>query len=364
MQEYAIVTLNTSRIGTNVFNTTSSTDSDSNIFESIWDNVTNSIESSLNDKINSFAQDLGLHDFYSAHLLDYCSGYYTPTDLPNATVSKSDIDQNITYCSNRTSFFRFNPTTALEQELNKTGLNITLENLHWPEAVNDGVHALRVAQKAAFLLYCIAAGLLLLATFASLVSFFFNGRLSAFVDISLWFLAFLAIALASAITTAVAVKASSVINKHGKDIGVQAQRGNKFMALTWVATALAFLNVFVWVFECLRGRRREKYVGPYFQCSVFALTHIWKQKKLLPRHLGYICSLPLSLIFHKTQNSEIELEETQDEPTELDDGKRLYEEIKSINLALESGGMDKETREMLMEAIRDRIRGEARRRIH
>ncbi|THX68045.1 integral membrane protein-like protein [Aureobasidium pullulans] len=162
MQEYAIVTLNTSRIGTNVFNTTSSTDSDSNIFESIWDNVTNSIESSLNDKINSFAQDLGLHDFYSAHLLDYCSGYYTPTDLPNATFSKSDIDQNITYCSNRTSFFRFNPTTALEQELNKTGLNITLEDLHWPEAVNDGVHALRVAQKAAFLLYCIAAGLLLL----------------------------------------------------------------------------------------------------------------------------------------------------------------------------------------------------------
>ncbi|TIA28343.1 integral membrane protein-like protein, partial [Aureobasidium pullulans] len=209
MQEYAIVALNTSRIGTNVFNTTSSTDSDSNIFESIWDNVTNSIESSLNDKINSFAQDLGLHDFYSAHLLDYCSGYYTPTDLPNATVSKSDIDQNITYCSNRTSFFRFNPTTALEQELNKTGLNITLEDLHWPEAVNDSVHALRVAQKAAFLLYCIAAGLLLLATFASLVSFFFNGRLSAFVDISLWFLAFLAIALASAITTAVAVRASS-----------------------------------------------------------------------------------------------------------------------------------------------------------
>ncbi|THX06281.1 integral membrane protein-like protein [Aureobasidium pullulans] len=318
MQEYAIVTLNTSRIGTNVFNTTSSTDSDSNIFESIWDNVTNSIESSLNDKINSFAQDLGLHDFYSAHLLDYCSGYYTPTDLPNATFSKSDIDQNITYCSNRTSFFRFNPTTALEQELNKTGLNITLEDLHWPEAVNDGVHALRVAQKAAFLLYCIAAGLLLLATFASLVSFFFNGRLSAFVDISLWFLAFLAIALASAITTAVAVKASSVINKH----------------------------------------------GPYFQCSVFALTHIWKQKKLLPRHLGYICSLSLSLIVHKIQNSEIELEETQDEPTESDDGKKLYEEIKPINLALESGGMDKETREMLMEAICDRIRGEARRRIH
>lgn len=104
--------------------------------------------------------------------------------------------------------------------------------------------------------------------------------------------------------------------------------------------------------------------GPYFQCSVFALTHIWKQKKLLPRHLGYICSLSLSLIFHKTQNSQIELEETQDEPTESGDGKKLYEEIQPINLVLASDGMDKETREMSMEAICDRITGGARRRIY
>lgn len=92
--------------------------------------------------------------------------------------------------------------------------------------------------------------------------------------------------------------------------------------------------------------------------------HIWKQKKLLPRHLGYICSLSLSLIFHKTQNSEIELEKTQDEPTESDDGKKLYEEIKSINLALASDGMDKETREMLMETIYDSIEVRPRRGIH
>ena len=91
-----------------------------------------------------------------------------------------------------------------------------------------------------------------------------HGRLSAFIDILLWSLAFFAQLLASAITTAVAVKASNVVNKHGKEIGVAAHRGGKFMALTWVATGLCALNVFVWVFECLRGRRRanrESYVG-------------------------------------------------------------------------------------------------------
>jgi hypothetical protein len=263
-QDYSIITLNTSRIGTNVFNTTSSTSSDSNIFESIWDNVTNSIESSLNTDINSFAKSLGLHDFYSAHLLDYCEGYYTPSSLPNATLSKSDIGMNVTNCSNRTSFFHFDPSTALQRELNKTGTGVTLEELHWPSAVEKGIHTLRIAQKAAFLLYCIAAGLIILAIIFSLFSFFVHGRLSAFIDILLWSLAFFASVLASGITTAVAVKAAKVVNEHGKAIGVQANRGGRFMALTWVASGLCALNVFVWVFECLRGRRRanrESYVA-------------------------------------------------------------------------------------------------------
>jgi hypothetical protein len=199
---------------------------------------------------------LGLHDFYSAHLLDYCEGYYTPTSLPNATVSRGDIGQNITACSNRTSFFHFDPTAALQRELNKTGTGVTLEELHWPAAVDTGIHTLRLAQKAAFLLYCISAGLIILAVLFSAFSSFVHGRLSAFIDILLWSLAFLATLLASAITTAVAVKASNVVNKHGKDIGVSASRGGKFMVLTWVATGLCGINVFVWVFECLRGRRR------------------------------------------------------------------------------------------------------------
>jgi hypothetical protein len=131
-----------------------------------------------------------------------------------------------------------------------------LEELHWPTAVDSGIHTLRLAQKAAFLLYCISAGLIILAILFSFVSFFVHGRLLAFIDILLWTLAFFATLLASAITTAVAVKASSVVNKHGKEIGVAASRGGRFMALTWVAVGLCGVNVFVWVFECLRGRRR------------------------------------------------------------------------------------------------------------
>ncbi|KAG9936736.1 hypothetical protein KCV05_g1338, partial [Aureobasidium melanogenum] len=115
MQDYSIVTLNTSRIGTNIFNaTTGSSDSDSNIFESIWDNLPSSIDSSLNSDIKSLAQELGVHDFYSAHLLNYCEGYYTPSSIPNTTATKPSIRQNVTYCSTRTSFFHLDPTTAFQ----------------------------------------------------------------------------------------------------------------------------------------------------------------------------------------------------------------------------------------------------------
>ncbi|KAG9639457.1 hypothetical protein KCU95_g12382, partial [Aureobasidium melanogenum] len=110
--------LNTSRIGTHVFNTTfGSSDSDSNIFSSIWDNLTSSIRSSLDSDIKALAQELGVHDFYSAHLLNYCEGYYTPSSIPNTTATKPSIRQNVTYCSNRTSFFHLDPTTALQTKL-------------------------------------------------------------------------------------------------------------------------------------------------------------------------------------------------------------------------------------------------------
>lgn len=199
-----------------------------------------------------------MHDFYSVHLLDYCEGFYTPTSLPNATVSKKEIKQNVTGCSNRTAGFQFDPEAALQRELNKSHTGITLQDLHWPKQVNQGIHTLRIAQKAAFVLYCIADALILVASLISLLSFFVHGRVFAVVDILLWTLAFLASLLASAITTAVATKARNVVNKYGKGFGVEASRGGRFMALSWVATALCFWNVLVWVFECLRGRRRER----------------------------------------------------------------------------------------------------------
>lgn len=259
MEDYAIVTLNTSQIGQSLLNASESTTS-SNPFGNLINNITNNIDGKINAELGSLARQIGVHDWYSVHILDFCEGYYTPTSVSNATVSSSDIDKNITHCSNKTAFFHFNPTHTLQNELNKSGVSLNLtKDLDWPtKDIDKGVSALRVAQKAAFILYCIAAGLLLLAALASIAGIFLTGRLFALVNIFLSALAFLAILLASAITTVVAGKAAHVINKYGKAVGVSANKGNRFLVLTWVAMGLAGVNVLVWTWECVLGRRRHR----------------------------------------------------------------------------------------------------------
>jgi len=194
------------------------------------------------------------------HILDFCEGYYTPGPVPNTTLPRSQIHRNVTSCSNRTAMYSFDPRTTLQQELNASGHgNVALSDLNWPSDVDRGLHALVIAQKATFVLYCVAIALIGVATLLALASLFAEGRLSAFVNVLVDWLAFLAIGLASAIATAVAVKAVDVINKYGDHIGAQASTGSKFLVLTWVATAVMLVASIVWCFECIVGRKE---VGP------------------------------------------------------------------------------------------------------
>ncbi|KAK5130453.1 hypothetical protein LTR08_002017 [Meristemomyces frigidus] len=259
MEEYALVTLNTSQFGSTLFNTS---ESSTNPFLSLLDNATNSIESSLNADLASVAQDLGLHDFYSAHILNYCEGYYTPGPVPNATLSKHDIHRNITACSNKTAGYTFDPRATLAHELNTStnGLagKLNLTDLNWPAEIDKGLHALRIASIAMFALYCVGIAFIALALLLALASIFFQGRLSSFVNVLVDCLAFLAIGLASAIATAIAVKAADVINSYGKDVGISAQKGSRFLVLTWVATALMLGASLTWCAECVAGRGAKR----------------------------------------------------------------------------------------------------------
>lgn len=165
--------LNTSMIGHMALTPSSSSSS------SLLSSLENDLKGGINKLAGDIAKELGLHDFYSWHILDYCEGYYTPSAIVNAT---SHPAKNVTHCSNQTTFFHFDPTATLQREL-KTGFNLT--ELKWPQAIEDVVTAVEMASNAMFVLYCIGIATAGAAILGSVVGLLAGGRLSALVNLML-----------------------------------------------------------------------------------------------------------------------------------------------------------------------------------
>lgn len=208
---------------------------------------------------------LGIHDFYSANLMTYCEGYYTPAAVPNATVPASAIKKNVTYCSPRAADFQFDPRAALQRDLDASG-NAWLDasaDLDWPAQVEDGLRAVHVVQRAAFVIYCVAAGLCGLAAVISLLSVFASssGRACACGNVLLAALAFLVAVVAAALATAVAEVGARAVNHYGGQVGIAADAGHRFMGLAWGAAGAMLVCLVWWSVDCCCcccGGRRDR----------------------------------------------------------------------------------------------------------
>ncbi len=89
------------------------------------------------------------------------------------------------------------------------------------------------------------------------------GRCAIFTTALFALLAFVTSGIAAGGVTAIVVKGVDVINKYGDGLGIVAYRGNKFLGITWAATACAFIAmIFATAGICCgargRGERRVK----------------------------------------------------------------------------------------------------------
>ncbi|KAF1837474.1 hypothetical protein BDW02DRAFT_128975 [Decorospora gaudefroyi] len=257
MEDYSLLTLNTSAVGQTLLTPSDDDSLVTDIIDLIPESISSSITETINSEIDELRARLGIEDWYSAHMLNYCAGQYEPEEAANATLSQDDISKNVTGCVGQRAMYKFEPTRIIQDALDKTGVDVTLEDLHWPEDIQDGIDALNALMAAMFVLYVIAICLIFVALVAAIVAVLTSGRLSAFINVLIATLAFLAIGLASALVTAVVVKATDIINDKGEDIGLAASWGGKFLALTWVATALMLIVVLAWIVEFCMGRRRK-----------------------------------------------------------------------------------------------------------
>jgi hypothetical protein len=134
-------------------------------FSNLAHNVTDEIEGELDDIIgdvaDKLAKELGIKQWYSLHLMDFCEGTYAP----NATEKGADL--NVTECSNQTAMYHFDLSKVLGEQLEVGPLHLNLSDIDWPADIQKGLNALNVATDAMFVLYAIgiaAAGLAIITS--------------------------------------------------------------------------------------------------------------------------------------------------------------------------------------------------------
>lgn len=272
MEDYHIITLNASTLGhealesptTTASGSTATATSIGSFFTGLKNNITGEIEGEIGDiendlnKIEGDIADklagvLGIHEWYSVHLMDMCEGMYKP----NAT--EKGAHKNVTHCTNQTAMQHFDVTSLISHELSVGKYNISLSDIGWSDNIQKGLNALNVAMDATFVLYAIGIAAAGCAIITALLAFFLHGsRLVSFGNWGLTSLSFIAFLVASIIITILQKKATHIINKYGNEIGLYAYKGTKYLIITWVAVAVMFLAACAWVFEFCIGRKNKR----------------------------------------------------------------------------------------------------------
>ncbi|OBT45596.1 hypothetical protein VE00_03562 [Pseudogymnoascus sp. WSF 3629] len=270
MQDFEIITLNTSSLGHNTSSTTSSSSSSPTSIGSWLNNVAGDPKGDIMNEFNEIrgdvadklAEKLGIHQWYNLHMTDMCMGTYTPK------ATDENAKMNVSSCTPMKAMYHFDPTSQIQKELDSGPLagKINLADLGYSDDIKNGIKAFNIAMTAMFILYCIGAAAAGLCIILALLSFFSTGRLTSCLNFLLAIVAFLALAISSAIVTAIIVKATQVVNQYGNDVGLYAYKGRKFLAMTWAATAAMLLATVAWVVIFCMGRkdsRRSAVEKPY-----------------------------------------------------------------------------------------------------
>ncbi len=215
-----MLTLNTSMLGDTTVKATKSIKP-----------VASAVKSDISDAKSSAIKKLGIYDFYSAHMLNYCEGFYHPTSFTNGTAQPF---RNVTKCSHPTTMFHFDAAAVIQAEL-KPGIKMT--DIKWPAATEGAVHTQKVASERMFVLYSITAAFL-----GAIVEFRTGANYVAWTSTLLRVIAFIASLTASVIATSIIDSLVSTYNKHGNAIGIFAYKGMKFLGMTWAATILISIS--------------------------------------------------------------------------------------------------------------------------
>ncbi|KAH7328129.1 actin cortical patch SUR7/pH-response regulator pali [Stachybotrys elegans] len=274
LEDYAIIRLNTSGLGQNMFDfgsddsaqTDNNNDNDGGFFDGItdrigdaWDDIQETVEGGLNDLTGGvadiLADEIGISEWYSLHVMTYCQGQYRP----NATAHNAGL--NVTECSDSSPDNRLNLTDILDQQLRVGPLELSLNDIDWPSDVQDAIQMLNNVLLGLFILYVLTMAFSGLTIIGTIVAVFLLSRGVVLINMVIASLGMLTSTIASIIVTVVMTRGIDELNDVGQDIGLQGQRGSQFLTLTWIVSAFMIAATASYTVQCClltRQRRRER----------------------------------------------------------------------------------------------------------
>ncbi|ORY63062.1 actin cortical patch SUR7/pH-response regulator pali [Pseudomassariella vexata] len=263
MEEYHVIAINMSNFGHDLVPTATSGGSNPTstseggigaIFSSVVASAESAIGDALDDIADELSTELGISQWYSLHIMNACEGTYAP----NAT--SPGAWYNVTNCTAQEAGYQFNLTEVLDHELQVGPLKLNLNQLGFPEDIQDFIDYLNSFLLAIFVFYVLGSALAGLSFLLCIVELTLRNqstliRISGIITAGL---SALTLGVGSAITTAVAKKGESEINEKGDDVGISANAGGKFMIISWVSFGAMFVAFIVWLLSFCMGRKKTR----------------------------------------------------------------------------------------------------------
>jgi hypothetical protein len=205
------------------------------------DELADRFSETASDVINTAAEELGLHDYYTAHVLTYCW---------------RQEGESLSGCDGQHVPFDFDPIPVLEEDLIP---GVGLEDIGFPvEDVRTGIEVLKVVYRVMgifILVSCIVAGVCVLLGIWGL----FSGRLTAVVLGILMGSSALLLIIAAIMATVIAIKVRDILNRELEDVGISAEESRNFLGVLWGGVAAALLAFVGWSVGCCVGGRSRRH---------------------------------------------------------------------------------------------------------
>ncbi|KAI0378017.1 hypothetical protein F5Y04DRAFT_165841 [Hypomontagnella monticulosa] len=267
LEDYHLLAINMSNFGHDLVPTPTSSGSqptetnDGGFLDDIQDGL-DDIEQQISDQLNNItndiadqlAQELGISQWYSLHIMNVCEGDFAP----NAT--SPGAWYNTTNCTAQSPGVHFNLTDVLQKEIDEGPLDINAAVIPIPDSIQQSIDYLNSFLLALFVLYVLGSAFSGLSFLSCIVVLTLRRpsieRGTIVINIALAALAALSLAIGSAIATAISKKGVSKINSAGDDAGISAIEGTKFMIISWVAFGVMFVTLLFWSISCCLPRRR------------------------------------------------------------------------------------------------------------